>query len=249
MGDLHRQPVGKTRFAEFLNGSENPVGIVPDMGRNQLFFCLAASGRPEKLPLVGSGNIPQAKGNPGAACPEGVFDPRRHGVQLTVRCLGVNIRCPGLLPEKLVPRHHGDIHRRAVPVHNIQVGGRVIDIDAAVAPQVGGDTHGKGHMEDALPDFSAGHRVLVHMDVDKARGDHQAGRIDNPVRLRFFPARPDNLSLFHNKVQFPVHPVRRVNNMTAQNGRPHRHAPLSEFVIFIYFYVLLKCEGYSKIGI
>ena len=71
--------------------------------------------------------------------------------------------------------------------------------------------------ENALGNVPLRHRVLVHMDVDKAGGDDFAGGVDFPVRVRHSGAGPENLTLFNQKIQHPVHPVGGVDDPAAIN--------------------------------
>ena len=88
-----------------------------------------------------------------------------------------------------MPGQQRYVHRGAVPVHNVQIAGRIIPVDAAFAAQRSGDAHAQHAFENSFfiivfqtSVFS--HEVFMHMDIHETGRYHQARCVNDPVRCR-----------------------------------------------------------------
>ena len=221
VGDLNGDTIFHACCAEFVDSIKNTVGIVPDMGGNQLLGLPAAFRRPEKFVLIRTGDIAQAEGNAHAAAVQGGTEVLCHLGLLGFRRTGIDVLRPCRLAEIFVARVKAHIDGNAVPVGDIQVFHGIIDIDAAVAAHGGGNTLAEHHVENAGLNFPVLHRILVEMDIDKAGSDDFSRGIDVCIRLGHRGACPGNFSVFNQQIQQPIHPVGRVDDMTAIDQCPH----------------------------
>ena len=225
MGNLDGELVFHPRRAEFVNGIENPVGIVAQVGGNELAGGGAAFGRPVEFVPVRPGHISKAEGHAYAAPVQSGTEPCLHALLFSFRGRGVDIRSSRGLAVVFMTCKEGHVHGSAPAVHQLQVVPGIIYIDAAVAAHGGGDTHAQHHGEDAGPDAAVNNRVLMHVDVDEAWGDDFPGGIQGHVRPGSAHAHPGDFSVFQEQIQLRVHPVGRINHPPSGNQSFHRRPP------------------------
>ena len=187
------------------------------MRRDHLAVLFAGLSRCDQLFGINARHVANAIGNAEAAAIERARNALCHVHALRMRGWTVFVRCACRFTEISVSGEHCNVHRCAVAVDQIQIIARITAIQPAVSAQRGCNAHAQHTMENGFLlvgiDFAVRfHGVFVHMNVDKARTDDLAARVDHSIRFRHFARCTRDLSIFNQKIQTAVDPVRRIDH-------------------------------------
>ena len=179
------------------------------MRGDDLVCPLRAFGGAAQLLAVHAGDVADAVGDAETAACKTFADAVRHGVDLRLGRGGVFVPSARLLAKPAVPRKHGDVHRRAVTVHDVEVVRGMVFVLAAVAGDCRRHAHAQHAAEDRLLGIAVKGAVrqdgiLVHVDIEKAGADDPAGGVDHAVCLRNVLRHGYDAAVLHEDVQARV---------------------------------------------
>ena len=230
MRNLRRKPQRFSGFHQFARRIVNLLRVRAHVRRNHFAALFARLGRREQLLKINARHIANAVGNARAATIERDGDPLGHFLALHLCSRAVFVRCARGFAEIRVPGEHCDVYRRTVAVNQIQIIARIAAVQPAVAAHGGCHAHAEHAVEDRF--FLIGidpavrfHGIFVHVNVNKARADNFAARVDFNVRVRHFTRGARDFAVFNQKIQAAVDPVGRVNDSARMNQRFHFHQP------------------------
>ena len=235
MGNLRRKLQRFSCFHQLARRIVNLLRVRAHVRRDYFATLFARLGRREQLLKINTRHIANAVGNARAAAIERDGDPPDHFLALRLRGRAVFVRRARGFAEIRVPGEHCDVHRRAVAIDQIQIITRIAAVQPAVAAHGGRHAHAKHAMEDRF--FLIGidpavrfHGIFVHVNVNKARTNDFAARVDFNVRVRHFARGARDFAVFNQKIQAAVDLVGRVNDSARMNQRFHFHH-LRDFII------------------
>ena len=235
MRNLRRKPQRFSDFHQLARRIVNLLRVRAHVRGDHFAALFARLGRREQLLGINTRHIANAVGNAHAAAIERDGDPPGHFLALRLRGRAVFVRRARGFAEIRMPGEHRDVYRRAVAVDQIQIITWIAAVQPAVAAHGGRHAHAEHAMEDRFffvgIDFAVRfHGVFVHVNVDKARTDDLAARVDHSIRFRHFARCARDLSIFNQKIQTAVDPVGRVDDSARMNQRFHFHHHL-RFII------------------
>ena len=222
MGDLQAQLSITAGLGHLVDGGKHLIRIVPQVHGHLSAQRHAAVQRRRQLPRVRPRHVAQPQRQPHAAARQRSPDSPAQPFDLRVIKGRIAVHAARRMPEELVSGKERQVHRRAIPIHQLQIFHGIVHVQPAVAADGGGHAHAQHGVEDIRLNPSIRHRVLVHVDVDEARTHHAARRVDHPIRLR---ARLHDPSIRNPQIPNLMHAVCGIDHPSILNFRKHMHSP------------------------
>ena len=133
MGKLRRQSQLPGGVQKFPAGRKNSGRVVPDVGRDKLMTGHADPGCLPQLRRIDARRVAKAVGNAETARVQFFFQHPCHGGPFFRAGRRILVSVAAGFPDKRVSGQQRHVDGGAVPVHDVQVPGRVVPVDAALA--------------------------------------------------------------------------------------------------------------------
>ena len=222
VGNLEPQFPLRTGLGHLVDGGKHLIRVVPQVHGDLPTQRHAAVQRRLQLPRIRTRHVAQSQRQPDAAARQRSPDPPAQPFDLHIIEGRIAIHAARRMPEELVSGKERQIHRRAVPIHQLQILHGIVHVQPAVAADGGGHAHAQLGQEDVRLYPPVRHRVLVHVDVDEARAHDAARRVDHPIRLR---TRLHDPSIRNPQIPNLVHTVCGIDHPSILNSHQHFNSP------------------------